>query len=246
MDGRRIGRVVRVLRHRLCWRQLDLAGRAGLSQSLVSLIERGHIEAVAVGKLEAVLRALDADLVLLARWRGGDLDRLLDEAHARLVGVAVELLTAAGWAVEVEVTYAVDFEQGSIDILAWHSGSAALLAVEVKSELVSVEETLRRHDAKARLAARIAVERFGWRGRTVARLLVLPEGTTPRRRVARHDAVLARAYPLRSIDARAWLSAPTTAQGSLVFLPSPPSNRARGRSGSPTRKRVRRAVTRSI
>lgn len=236
---------MRALRHRLVWRQIDLAERAGVSQSLVSLIERGHIAAVAAGTLEAVLRALDADLVVLARWRGGDVDRLLDEAHAGLVGVAVELLTAAGWAVEVEVTYSVDFERGPIDILAWHAGSATLLVVEVKSELVSVEETLRRHDAKARLAARIAGERFGWQARTAARLLVLPEGTTPRRRVSRHDAVLARAYPLRGLDAGAWLAAPATAQGSLLFLASPPSNGARGRSGPTIRKRIRRPAANS-
>jgi len=240
MDGLRIGRTVRALRHRLGWRQADLAARAGVSQSLVSLIERGRIEAVAVGKLVAVLRALDADLVLLARWRGGDLDRLLDEAHAGLVGATAAMLATAGWSVEVEVTYSIDYERGSIDLLGWSAGSAALLVVEVKSELVSVEETLRRHDAKARLAARIAADRFGWQARSIARLLVLPEGTTSRRRVSRHDAVLQRAYPLRGVEARAWLSAPGAAQGSLLFLPSPDTNTARGRRGSPTRKRIRR------
>jgi len=246
MDGLRIGRTVRALRHRLDWRQLDLAARAGVSQGLISLIERGHLEAVAVGKLVAVLRALDADLVLLARWRGGDLDRLLDEAHAGLVGATTALLAAAGWVVEVEITYAIDFERGSIDLLSWFPGTATLLVVEVKSELVSVEETLRRHDAKARLAARIAADRFGWRARTIARLLVLPEGTTPRRRVSRHDAVLRRAYPLRGFEARAWMSAPGTAQGSLIFLASPNTNIARGRRGSPTRKRIRQRTSSSI
>lgn len=240
MDGRRIGRMVRALRHRLGWRQVDLADRAGVSQSLVSLIERGRIEAVAVGKLVAVLRALDADLVLLARWRGGDLDRLLDEAHAGLVGLAAGLLAEAGWTTQVEVTYSIDRERGSIDLLGWYPHTATLVVVEVKSELVSIEETLRRHDAKARLAARIAADRFGWRPHAVARLLVLPEGTTPRRRVARHDAVLRRAYPLRGLEARAWLASPGSADASLVFLSSPDTNTARGRRGSPTRKRIRR------
>lgn len=218
---------------------MDLAASAGLSQSLVSLIERGQIDAIAVGKVAAVLRALDADLLLLARWRGGDLDRLLDEAHAGLVGATADLLGAAGWSVEVEITYSIGFERGSIDLLGWRSNSATMLVVEVKSELVSVEETLRRHDAKARLAARIAADRFGWRARTVARLLVLPEGTTPRRRVTRHDAVLGRAYPLRSGAARAWLTQPTSAQGSLLFVPSPPNSGVRGRRRSTTRKRIR-------
>lgn len=240
MEGLRIGRRVRALRHRIGWRQIDLASRAGVSQGLVSLVERGHVEAVAVGKVGAILRARDADLVLLARWRGGDLDRLLDEAHAGLVGATAALLADTGWSVEVEVTYSIDFERGAIDVLGWHPGAATLLVVEVKSELVSVEETLRRHDGKARLASRIAADRFGWRARAVARMLVLPEGTTPRRRVARHAAVLGRAYPLRGVEARAWLSAAGTAQGSLLFLSSPDTNTTRGRGGNTTRKRIRR------
>ena len=242
MDGFRIGRTVRALRHRLGLRQIDLAVRAGVSQSLISLIERGHLEPLSVGKLVTVLRSLDADLVLLARWRGGDLDRLLDEAHAALVGAAAALLTDAGWTVEVEVTYAIDFERGSIDVLAWQAESATVLVVEVKSELVSIEETLRRHDTKARLAGRIATARFGWRARSVARLLVLPDATTPRRRVVRHDAVLGRAYPLRGFEARGWLASPRSAEGLLLFVASPATNRARGSRAAPTRKRVRRTA----
>ena len=156
------------------------------------------------------------------------------------------MLIGAGWTVEVEVTYSIDFERGSIDLLGWHPGTATLLVIEEKSELVSVEETLRRHDAKARLVARIAEDRFGWRARPVARLLVLPEGTTPRRRVGRHDAVLRRAYPLRGADARSWLAAPTSAQGSLLFVPSPDTNRARGRRGTTARKRIRLRVVAAV
>jgi hypothetical protein len=68
--------------------------------------------------------------------------------------------------------------------VAWHAPSATLHVVEVKTSLVSVEETLRRHDVKARLAARIVGDRFGWWPRNVARLLVLPDESTARRRVA--------------------------------------------------------------
>jgi hypothetical protein len=53
-------------------------------------------------------------------------------------------------------------ERGSIDLLAWHESSRTLLVIELKTELTSVEETLRRHDSKVRLAPGIARERFGW------------------------------------------------------------------------------------
>jgi transcriptional regulator with XRE-family HTH domain len=239
MESVRVGRTVRALRHRLNWTQSELARRAGVSQSLISLIERGRIESIAIGKLVAVLRALDADLVVFARWRGGDLDRLLDEAHATILGVTARLLVERHWVIEAEVTYAIDREIGSIDLLAWLPATSTVLVVEVKSDLVSVEETLRRHDAKARLAARIAAERFGWQARMVVRMLVLPEGTTPRRRVARHDSVLQRAYPVRGQAARNWLSAPDGPRGILLFVPSPATNRDRSRRSSPIRKRVR-------
>ena len=80
-----------------------------------------------------------------------------------------------------------------------------LLVIEVKTELTSVEETLRRHDAKVRLAAGVVEERFGWRPRRLGRLLILPDASTPRRHVRRHDAVLHAAYPTRGARLRTWL-----------------------------------------
>ena len=109
----------------------------------------------------------------------------------------------------------------------------------MKTSLISAEETLRRHDTKVRLAARIVEERFGWRPSAVARMLVLPDASTPRRQVARHTAVLARAYPLRGSTARAWLAQPSGAAALLIFLSRSPRER-RGRE--PVRpRRVRLA-----
>ena len=87
-------------------------------------------------------------------------------------------------------------ERGSIDLVAWHAASATLLVIEVKTALTS-KETLRRHDVKVRPAAGVVAERFGWKARRVARLLVLPGGSTARAQVRRHDAVLRSALPLR-------------------------------------------------
>jgi hypothetical protein len=63
--------------------------------------------------------ALEARWEPTVSWRGGDLDRLLDARHARVVGIMVALLRRLGWQVEVEVTYSSFGERGSIDILAW-------------------------------------------------------------------------------------------------------------------------------
>ncbi len=101
-------------------RQEDLGRSAGVSQDLVSLIERGKIDGLRIRILVELARNLGADLVVTLRWRGGDLDRLLDEGHAALMARAAAILESAGWSVMPEVTFAHFADRGSIDILAWH------------------------------------------------------------------------------------------------------------------------------
>lgn len=237
MDDGRVGRALRAIRHHFGWRQGDVGERARVSQQAVSVAERGIIDAMPLRRLRQIARALDADIVVTVRWRGGDLDRLLDEGHASLIGAVLRSLEDFGWEVRPEVTFSVYGERGSIDILAWHAPSRTLLVIEVKTELTSVEETLRRHDAKVRLAADIGRERFGWEARQVARLLVLPDVSTARRRVERHDAVLGRAYPARGSTVRTWLRAPASPMAGLLFV-SPAGGR--GQRTSLSRKRIRR------
>lgn len=227
MDDIRVGARFRALRHRLAWRQVDLAAKAGVSHGVVSLIERGRLERVTLGRIRRVAREMDAQFAATLWWRGGDLDRLVDEAHAALVGQVVELLHADGWLTRVEASYSVYGERGSIDILAWHAATRTLLVVEVKTELVGVEETLRKHDEKVRLAGRIAAERFGWPAQAMGRLLVLPSLATPRRRVARHAAVMGAAYPARGSELRRWLKAPNGKPlAGLLFFGDPSRHRA--------------------
>jgi hypothetical protein len=215
-----------------------VARRAATSQDIVSRIERGQVDSLAVATLRRALAALDAELVLQVRWRGGELDRLLDEGHASLVGATVDLFGRVGWDVRLEVSFSGYRERGSIDLLAWHSTSQTLVVGEVKTEIASVEETLRTHDSKVRLGAQIALARFGWRTRIVTRLLILPETSTARRRIARHDAIFSRAYPVRGIELRTWLRKPDAMAGGLIFLS--PTHGVRGIRRSPARKRIRR------
>jgi hypothetical protein len=107
----------------------------------------------------------------------------------------------------------------AIDLVAWHAASRALLIVEVKTELASVEATLRKHDEKVWLGPRIVAERFGWRPAIVGRLLVLPSDRTQRRHVERHAAVLDRALAVRGHAVRAWLRGPRGPLAGLWFVP---------------------------
>jgi transcriptional regulator with XRE-family HTH domain len=243
MDDVAIGRTLRSIRVRLRLRQADLAARTGLSQQLVSLLETGGLDHVSVRTARAVARALGAELVVTVRWRGAELDRVRDEDHARIVAAVAALLESLGWVVQPEVTYSRYGERGSIDLLAFHPPTGSLLVVEVKTELVSVEETLRRLDAKVRLAQGIAGERFGWRVSNVSRLLAIAEGRTARRRVQRHEGVFARAMPMRGHAARAWLARPSGRAGLLVFMSS--TTEAGARRGSATPRRVRQPRART-
>jgi transcriptional regulator with XRE-family HTH domain len=239
MDDGRLGARFRVLRRRLRWRQVDVGERAGLSQDVISLIENGRLEDVSVRALRKVARALGGDLRIELWFRGGELDRLMDEGHAALVGTVASRLEGLGWETRPEVSFAVFAERGSIDLVAWHAASRTLLVIEVKTELTSIEETLRRHDAKVRLAADLVAERFGWRPARVARLLVLPDGSTARRQVRRHGAVLRSAYPVRGRALRAWLREPAGSAAGLAFVP--PTTMGRTANGPVSRRRIARA-----
>ena len=243
MDDVGIGRTLRTLRRRLRLRQGDVAARAGVSQQVVSVLETGGLERVSIRRARRMARVLGAEIVVTVRWRGAEVDRVRDETHARVVGEVAAILEADGWVTAAEVTYAVYGERGSIDLLAFHPATGMLLVVEVKTEIVSVEETLRRHDQKVRLAGRIARERFGWEAREVTRLLAVRDTRTARRRVDHHEAVFARAYPTRGWAARSWLETPARTAGLLVFLSDTKDHG--GRQGSATVRRVRRPDPRS-
>ncbi len=205
---------------------------------MISLVERGHLEEVSLPLLRRIMAALDASLVIDVRWRAGALERLLDEDHATLQAAVAELLRTHGWLVSIEVTYSEFGERGSYDILAFHAGAAIVLVVEIKTELTSAEATLRKLDEKTRLAAKVARERFGWYARGTARLLVLTETSTLRRRVARHSALFSGALPMRGREIRHWLAAPAGALAGLWFLSANGVATAIRRRGG--RERIRR------
>ena len=215
-----MGRALRVLRLRRRIRQADLAAAADVSQGSVSLIERGHVSSLSIRTVRSVFAAVDAGFEGHVAWRGGDIDRVLDEGHARLCSRFAETLQRLAWIPYPEVTFSEYGERGSIDILALAPAPKYALVVEVKTQITSVEATLRRLDVKTRLASRIVFERYGWRPSAIGCVLAVRDGTTSRRRVNRHAAAIAAALPDRGAAVRSWLRHPTGALRGLIFLPS--------------------------
>ncbi|MEW5989865.1 MAG: helix-turn-helix domain-containing protein [Chloroflexota bacterium] len=233
MDDRTVGLVLRALRRRRRWTQDELSKRAGCSQSQVSIVEAGHLGAVQVDRVRRLFAAVDARLELLSRWRGADLERLLDQAHSELVAEVVRRLELAGWDVAIEVTYSEYGERGSIDVLGTHPLRRAALVIEVKSDLPSAEGVGRKLDEKTRLAPKIVLDRFGWRPAAVGRLLVLPE-TGRLRRLARIPAIAAM-LPADAVAVRRWLRSPTGSLAATWFLPDIGVRNPRRVSGPPRR-----------
>lgn len=140
-----------------------------------------------------------------------------------------------------EVTWAEYAERGSIDLLAWHPEARALLVIQVKTEVASAEETLRRHDAKVRLAPTAWRKRGGEAPASVSRLLVVADGSTNRRRIAMLDPTLRSAYPADGLAVRHWLRAPHGPVSGLLFVRHSDAVAPRGRV-TPTRVRPTRAT----
>lgn len=223
MDDARAGLVLRALRRRRRLRQSDVAAAAGVSQSCVSRFERGHLDTLCLRTIRAILGVVDARLLLDPRWRGGDVDRLLDDRHATTVATVTKHLVVWGWAVATEVTFAVYGERGSVDVLGWEPVTASAAVVEVKTSIVSFEQLQRSMDVKVRLASGLVLERFGQRPMRVGRILVVDDTATNRRRVERQVELFAVAMPVGSVAVKRWLRRPSGALRGMWFLsPSTP------------------------
>jgi transcriptional regulator with XRE-family HTH domain len=241
VDDHRLGRTIRVLRQRRGWRQVDLAARSNASQSAISDIERGRADRYTVAMIRRVLRSLDATCRMDVIWGGrGDLDRLLDADHARIVQMWAQRHRAAGWEVWAEASYSIFGERGRIDLLAFHPPSATLEVIEVKTGIWDVQDTIGSLDAKVRLAPRVAVQR-GWRPRRVVAALVLMDGSTVRRRVAGHSALFG-SLDLRGGSVASFIRDPRRpGTGLLAFVPLPRTNHTGLRRAGQQRVRVPRA-----
>lgn len=239
MDDVRLGRQLRALRRHLALRQSDVAVRAGVSASTISLIERGFLGRLSIVTVRRIAGAVGAEFDGFLRWRGGTIDRLLDARHAILVEALVGRLRAANWDVAAEVTYARYGERGSIDALGFHRPTRVALVGEIKSEITSIEPTGRKLDEKARIARTgLIEERFGMRPVAVGRLLVLPATDSARRIVARHAATFEAMLPDRGTAVRQWLRSPDGPIAGILFVADTNGGGVTGPRRAPLRIRV--------
>ncbi|MGH2382304.1 MAG: helix-turn-helix domain-containing protein [Candidatus Limnocylindria bacterium] len=234
MEIIRLGSVFRAVRIRKGWRQVDVATAAKVSQAMISRIERGRVRGVSLAALMQVAEALEIRIDVLPRWRGGDLDRMLNAGHAALHQRVARMFAGTPWLLAPETTFAVYGERGVIDILAFHPPTGALLIIELKTDLVDVQQLMTAADRYRRLAPRVARER-GWNVRSIGVWVALRDTRTNRRRVGEHADILRLAFPGDGRSVRRWSRSPDGPMSALSFIPD-----EAGRPGAATSSGVRR------
>lgn len=185
--------------------------------------------------MRRVAAVLEIRLDISAWMPSGAVDRLLNAGHAALhEELARYLDRLPGWVHAPEVSFAIYRERGDIDILAFHPSTRSLLVIELKTEVVSLEDLLTTMDVRIRLARRIASER-GWDPATVSAWVVIAESDANRRRA--HAATLRSAFPADGHAVRRWLGKPAGSIRALSFGTN--SNHAATKQRLGSRKRVR-------
>lgn len=239
MNDQRLGAAVRLIRIRRRWRQRDLAAAARVSTSTVSRLERGHLGSLSVNVIRRIATVLDIRVDLLGRWRAGDLDRLLNSRHSALHEAVARAFRAdvPDWTIRPEVSFSISGERGIVDVVAWHPARRALLIIELKTDIVDVNDLVGGVDRKRRLAGRIAAE-LGYHPLTVSTWVVVAPGRTNRRRIAVHGAMLRAAFPVDGRGVRCWLRDPDRAIDALSLWPE--SHAETVRSDPAPVRRVRR------
>lgn len=153
------GRVLRMLRLRRNWRQSDVAKKAGISSSAVGRHENGIIGSFPAIEKHAAVFALRVDVRMTGR--AGDLVRLADEEHARIVEMVAGWFRAHGFQTETEASFSEWGERGRIDLLAFDPSTRTLVIVEVKTQLLDLQKLFGSLNVNERLASTIAKHR-GW------------------------------------------------------------------------------------
>jgi hypothetical protein len=185
-------------------------------------------------------KALEMYLAMDVRWRGSELDRLVNARHSALhESVARYLSSLPGWVFEPEVSFAIYRDRGIVDILAWHAQRQALLLIELKTAVIDAEEAVGTFDRKRRLARQIAAGR-GWKPRVIGAWLLIADSATNRRRVAAHREMLRAAFPADGRTLRHWIHEPDGDVRALSFWSEARLTASNPRIAPRQRVRVRR------
>jgi transcriptional regulator with XRE-family HTH domain len=160
------------------WTQRRLSAMSGVSQQMVSEVERAVVPDLPIATAVRILNALDVRIDLRLFAPTLVVVPVRDRAHARCVAYVARRLERSGWLVSTEVAVGDERWRGFIDVLAFHPTAHVLLVIEVKvglDDIGAIDRQLGNYERFAWAAAHTA----GWRPRaTTAALLLLATTTT--------------------------------------------------------------------
>src|SRR5471030_227689 len=105
MDDARLARLVRAIRQRRGWRQIDLARKASVGRTVISDVELGRLDGRTIATLRSILGVFGLSLEIGVRGGGSDGDRVIDARHSALLGACTTWLEDVGWRTRAEVSY---------------------------------------------------------------------------------------------------------------------------------------------
>ena len=144
---------------------------------------------------------------------------MINVRHSALhESLARSFLALPDWVLAPEVSFSIRGERGVIDIFAWHAATRTLLVIELKTEIVDVNDLMGKVDRKRQLAVEIGRER-GWHALTVAVWVIVADSKTNRRRVTAHGTTLRAAFPADGRSVAGWLREPRQPIARLSFWP---------------------------
>jgi transcriptional regulator with XRE-family HTH domain len=227
MGFERVGPAFRAVRLRRNWTQAELARRARVSRKAVIDLENGRLGRLSFDAMEGIAKALDGQLDIRFRWRGEELDRLLNHDHSAMHEQVAQLFAPlSDWVLAPEVSFAIYAERGVIDLLAFHRPSRRLLVIELKTLIVDVQQLLSVTDRYRRLATQIARQRW-WDPVGVSLWLIIADSRTNRRRIEAHRTVLRAAFPSDGRSIRSWLAAPDVDLAVMSTIATPAAGHGR-------------------
>jgi transcriptional regulator with XRE-family HTH domain len=176
--GAILGAEVRATRDRKRWSTERLADEAGVSRSLVYLVERGQATTLETyARLGAALGLrLEASLESgRPGARGSTPPRAEDPVHASIVELLAARYTAKGHLVTVDEPFQHFQFAGRADVVAIDPGGPDLLHHEVKTALPNIGDLAGSWNAKRQYLAASIAQRHGFRHgfRTVTHVLTI-------------------------------------------------------------------------
>jgi transcriptional regulator with XRE-family HTH domain len=200
----RLGAELRASRQRRKSTQSELGSRVGLSQSAISLVERGLGATLSLDAWQRLFLAVDRRLLVDASRDAAE--ATADASHLAMQELVLRTLGAAGMRATVELPTRPLDPRRSADIALLDDRRRRIVLVECWNAFSDIGAAIRSTDRKATDASMIAAARWGEAAGQVHVLWVVRATKRNRALVGRYPSIFATRFPGSSV---AWVRALT-------------------------------------